>query len=117
MYTPASRQEMPRKLASTRETTGLKCPPDTEHQDDREQPCGRGRRVLEQLQAHVGGRQRVRGHARADYERRQEGRAEQLGKQSAREGRRSGHSATSSLSAYSAGSPALRTSSATVPAS
>jgi hypothetical protein len=56
-----------------------------EHQDDREQAsCGRGG-VLEQLQTDVAGRERLGGDAGADYERGEEGRAQELGEQAAME--------------------------------
>ena len=45
--------------------------------------------VLEELQADVAWRQRLRGDARADHERREERRAQKLGEQAARQRRRS----------------------------
>ena len=59
-----------------------------EHQDDREQPCRRRGGVLEQLQTNVARGERLRRDARADHERGEEGRAEQLGEQTAGKRRR-----------------------------
>ena len=53
-----------------------------EHQDDREQPGGGRRRVLEQLETDVAGGEALRGDPRADHDRGQERGAEQLGEQS-----------------------------------
>ena len=60
----------------------------SEHEDDREQPRGGGGGVLEQLEAGVARGECLRCDARADHERREERRAQQLGKQAASERRR-----------------------------
>jgi hypothetical protein len=55
-----------------------------EHEDEGEEPGRRRRRVLEQLQAGVAGRERGGGDPRADHRRGEEGGAEELGKQAPR---------------------------------
>jgi hypothetical protein len=51
----------------------------SEHEDDREQPCGGRGGVLEQLETDVGGRELLGGNPRADHDRSQERGSEQLG--------------------------------------
>jgi hypothetical protein len=69
--------------------------------------------VLEQRQAGVARRQASGGDARADDDRRQQSRAEELSQQPAAQAAVGDHAAETSLSANSLGSPASRTSAAT----
>lgn len=57
----------------------------TEHQNDREQPSGCRRGVLEQLEPDVARREALRGDPRADHHRGQKRRAEQLSQEPATE--------------------------------
>jgi hypothetical protein len=80
----APRQPAERRVGERDDRVEVRAGHRPEHQDDREQP-GRGRRrVLQQLQAGVPGRQPLGGDARADDDRAEERAAEELRGESAR---------------------------------
>ena len=91
-YAAASRHETPPKAASTKETTGLKCPPETGPNIKMmaNSPAAVAMAFSKSSRPGLPGESCLRGDARADDQCGQEGAAEELGQQTSPE-HRGGH--------------------------